>query len=62
MASPSPSFRRRDCGGLKLFIRATGNFAKFQISPLMNAEEFKEAMEKAKSAKSSYTPPTATKQ
>jgi uncharacterized protein with GYD domain len=48
--------------GLKLFIRATGNFAKFQVSPLMNAEEFKEAMEKAKSVKSNYTPPTATKQ
>jgi uncharacterized protein with GYD domain len=48
--------------GLKLFIRATGNFAKFRVSPLMNAEEFKEAMEKAKNVKSSYTPPTATKQ
>jgi uncharacterized protein with GYD domain len=48
--------------GLKLFIRATGNFARFQVSPLMTAGEFKEAMEKAKDVKSSYTPPTATKQ
>ena len=48
--------------GLKLFIRSTGNFAKFQVSPLMTAEEFKEAMEKAKNVKSSYTAPTATKQ
>jgi uncharacterized protein with GYD domain len=48
--------------GLKLFIRATGNFTKFQISPLMTAEDFKGAMEKAKDVKSGYTPPTATKQ
>jgi uncharacterized protein with GYD domain len=48
--------------GLKLFIRATGNFAKFQVSPLLNAEEFKATMEKANRVKSSYTPPTATKQ
>jgi class 3 adenylate cyclase len=30
--------------------------------PLMTAEEFKAAMEKAKSVKSGYSPPTATKQ
>ena len=48
--------------GLKLFIRATGNFAKFETRPLITAEEFKAAMEKAKSVKSGYTPPTATKQ
>ena len=48
--------------GLKLFIRATGNFSKFQTSPLMTAEEFKEAMEKAKNVKTGYTAPTATKQ
>ena len=41
--------------GLKLFIRATGNFSKFQTSPLMTAEEFKEAMEKAKNVKTGYT-------
>ncbi len=47
--------------GLALLVRATGNFTKFQTSPLMTAEEFKAAMEKAKSVKSGYTPPTATK-
>jgi uncharacterized protein with GYD domain len=45
-----------------LFVRATGNLAKTQSIPLMTAEEFKAAMEKAKSVKSGYTPPTATKQ
>lgn len=45
-----------------LFLRATGNFTKLQSIPLMTAEEFKAAMEKAKSVKSAYTPPTATKQ
>lgn len=48
--------------GMELFLRATGNFPKVRAIPLMNAEEFKQAMEKAKNAKSSYTPPTATKQ
>jgi len=45
-----------------LFLRATGNFTKIQAIPLMTAEEFKTAMEKVKNVKSSYTPPTATKQ
>ncbi len=45
-----------------LFVRATGNIAKTQSMPLMTAEEFKAAMEKAKSVRSAYTPPTATKQ
>ena len=45
-----------------LFARATGNFAKTYSIPLMTADEFKAAMEKAKGVKSSYTPPTATKQ
>lgn len=48
--------------GLALFLRATGNFPKVKVSPLITAEEFKAAMEKAKNVKSSYTPPTATKQ
>jgi uncharacterized protein with GYD domain len=48
--------------GLNLFVRATGNFTRFQGSPLMTAEELKASMEKAKGVKSSYTPPTATKQ
>jgi len=41
---------------------AAGNFAKTQSIPLMTADEFKAAMEKAKNVKSSYTAPTATKQ
>jgi uncharacterized protein with GYD domain len=45
-----------------LFVRATGNFAKTYTIPLMTADEFKAAMEKAKGVKSSYSPPTATKQ
>ena len=45
-----------------LFARATGNFVKTYSIPLMSADEFKAAMEKAKAVKSSYTPPTATKQ
>jgi uncharacterized protein with GYD domain len=45
-----------------LFVRATGNIASTRSIPLMTATEFKEAMEKSKSVKSSYTPPTQTKQ
>ena len=45
-----------------LFVRATDNFAKTQSIPLMTADEFKAAMEKAKNVKSGYTPPTSTKQ
>ncbi len=44
------------------FVRVSGNIAKTQSIPLMNAEEFKAAMEKVKNVKSTYTPPTATKQ
>jgi uncharacterized protein with GYD domain len=47
---------------LSLIVRATGNFTKVHTMPVMNAEEFKAAMEKAKNVKSTYTPPTATKQ
>ncbi len=48
--------------GIALFLRATGNFPKVHVISLLNADEFKEAMEKAKNVKSTYTPPTATKQ
>jgi uncharacterized protein with GYD domain len=48
--------------GHDLFVRATGNIASTRSIPLMDAEEFKQAMEKAKSVKSSYTPPTETKE
>ena len=47
---------------LGLFIRTTGNFPKVQSIPLLTSEEFKAAMEKAKTVKSGYTAPTATKQ
>jgi uncharacterized protein with GYD domain len=47
---------------LGLMLRSTGNFSNLQTIPLITAEEFKAAMEKVKSVKSSYTPPTATKQ
>ncbi len=39
-----------------------GNFAKTRSISLITSEQFKAAMEKAKSVKSGYTPPTATKQ
>jgi uncharacterized protein with GYD domain len=45
-----------------LFVRATGNFTRIKSLSLMTGEEFKAAMEKAKSVKTGYTPPTSTKQ
>jgi uncharacterized protein with GYD domain len=47
---------------LGLMVRSTSNFTKNTSYSLLTAEEFKAAMEKAKGVKSSYTPPTATKQ
>jgi uncharacterized protein with GYD domain len=48
---------------LTLMVRAQGSLAgNGQSFPLMTSEEFKAAMEKAKSVKTGYTPPTATKQ
>lgn len=47
---------------LVLMVRSTGNFAKNEALPLLTSEEFKAAMEKAKSVKTGWTPPTATKQ
>jgi uncharacterized protein with GYD domain len=41
--------------------RATGNFRKNEIIPLVTAEQFKAAMEKAQQTKSGYTPPTMTR-
>ena len=46
---------------IALTTRATGNFTRNASVPLMNAEEYKAAMDKAKSVKSGYTAPTATK-
>jgi uncharacterized protein with GYD domain len=45
-----------------LFVRASGNIAKTLTIPLMTADEFKAAMEKAKNVKTGYTSPTQTKQ
>jgi uncharacterized protein with GYD domain len=45
-----------------LFVRASGNIAKTLNIPLMTADEFKAAMEKAKNVKTGYTSPTQTKQ
>jgi uncharacterized protein with GYD domain len=47
---------------LDLTLRTTGNFTIVQTIPLITSEEFTAVMEKVKSAKSAYTPPTATKQ
>ena len=47
---------------VSLMVRSTGNLSSVHGSPLITAEEFKGAMDKAKSVKSNYTPPTATKQ
>ena len=47
---------------ISLTVRSTGSLANSQTVAAMTAEEFKAAMEKAKSIKSNYTPPTATKQ
>jgi uncharacterized protein with GYD domain len=46
---------------LNLITFPTENFSKNQILPLMTADEFKAAMEKAKGTITSYTPPTATR-
>lgn len=40
-------------------VLATGAVAKIQTLPLLTADEFKTAMEKAKQAKAEYTPPSA---
>jgi len=44
-----------------LFVRASGNLSKAVIFPLMTADEFKTAMEKAKNVKTGYMSPTQTK-
>ena len=49
-------------GAISLTVRSTGSLANSQTVAAMTAEEFKAAMEKAKSMKSNFTPPTATKQ
>jgi uncharacterized protein with GYD domain len=46
---------------LNMRMRASGNYPNTRILTAMTAQEFKESMEKAKAAKSGWTPPTATK-
>jgi uncharacterized protein with GYD domain len=46
---------------LYMTVQATGNFEKQAIIPLVTAEQFKAAMEKAQQTKTGYTPPTMTK-
>jgi uncharacterized protein with GYD domain len=46
---------------LNFIIAPTENFSKALVLPLMTADEFKAAMEKAKGTITSYTPPTATR-
>jgi uncharacterized protein with GYD domain len=44
------------------FIAApSGSFSKTQILPLITADEFKGAMEKAKGTTTTYTPPSTTR-
>jgi uncharacterized protein with GYD domain len=45
-----------------LFVRAGGNLTRTMTLPLMTADEYKEAMEKAKNVNSAYTTPSQTKQ
>jgi hypothetical protein len=47
-------------GATYMTTQATGNFERLQAMPLMNAEQFKAVMEKAKQLKGGYSPPTAT--
>jgi Lipocalin-like domain len=46
---------------LVLMLRSTGNFARTESIPLMSADEFKAAMEKAKGTTTTYNAPTATR-
>ena len=46
---------------LSMYLRATGNFQRTQVLPLMTADEFRRAMEKARSVNTTYTAPTSTK-
>jgi len=46
---------------LYMTVEGSGNFKKQAVIPLVTAEQFKAAMEKAKQGKSGYTPPTLTR-
>jgi uncharacterized protein with GYD domain len=47
---------------LSFIATPSGNFSKSQVLPLMTADEFKGAMERANGTITTYTPPTATRQ
>jgi uncharacterized protein with GYD domain len=46
---------------LYMTVQSSGNFQKQAVIPVITADQFKLAMEKAKQGKSGYTPPTMTK-
>ena len=46
-------------GAIYMTTQATGDFERVQAMPLVNAEQFKAVMEKAKQLKGGYSPPTA---
>ena len=45
-----------------LYIQSTGAVSKLNVVPLITPAEYKTVLEKAKQAKTGYTPPTQTKQ
>jgi uncharacterized protein with GYD domain len=47
---------------LNFITTPTGNFSKTRVLPLMTADEFRGAMEKARGTITTYTSPTATRQ
>jgi uncharacterized protein with GYD domain len=47
---------------LAIVVRSSGNIAKLKTLPLMTAEEFKAAMERAKQGVATYTAPTTARQ
>jgi uncharacterized protein with GYD domain len=47
-------------GATYMTTQATGNFDRLHVMPLMNAEQYKAVMEKAKQIKGGYSPPSAT--
>ena len=45
---------------INMTTKATGSFERLQAMPIMNGEQFKAVMEKAKQVKGGYSPPTTT--
>jgi uncharacterized protein with GYD domain len=46
---------------LNMRLRASGNYPNTRTLTAMTTQQFKESMEKAKTAKTEWTPPTATR-